>query len=105
MGSRRNDDAKYTEGGGNDHLINNIYVKHMELSKYTRYIILVPRNNGNDKLTVVHGKPVSNLLAPTNCKRGCESKIDIDIDIDPSGDNRIFSNNNRSVAIDPGSLL
>ena len=105
MGSLRNDDAKYTEGGGNDHLINNIYVKHMELSKYTRYIILVPHNNGNVKFTVVHGKQVSNKLAPTNRKRGCESKIDIDIDIDPSRDNRIFPNDNWSVAIDPGSLL
>ena len=55
MGSRRNDDAKYTESGGNDHLTKDT-CKNMELSKYTRYRILVPHNNGNVKLTGVHGE-------------------------------------------------
>ena len=42
-------------------------------------------------------------LAPTNRKHGCESKMDINIDIEPSGENAIVSENNRSVKIDPGS--
>ena len=41
---------------------------------------------------------------PTNLKHGCKSKLDIDIDIDPSGDNGIVFENNRSVLIDPGSI-
>ena len=41
---------------------------------------------------------------PTNIKHECKSKLDIDLDIDPSGDNRIVSENNRSVTIDPESL-
>ena len=32
-----------------------IYVKNMELSKYTRYIILVPPNNGYFKIIGVDG--------------------------------------------------
>ena len=54
MGTRRNDDAKYTEGGGNNHLNKNI-CKNMDLSKYTRYKILVPHHNGNVNLTGVYG--------------------------------------------------
>ena len=33
-----------------------IYVYNLELSKHTRYRILVPRNNGNVKLTGVYGE-------------------------------------------------
>ena len=40
----------------------------------------------------------------TNLKHECKSKLDIDLDIEPSGDNGIVSKNNRSVTIDPGSL-
>ena len=47
-----NDDAKYTEGGGNEYRIKNIR-ENMELSKYTGYSILVPHKNGNFKLTGV----------------------------------------------------
>ena len=54
MGSRRNDEAKYTEGGGNEHLTKNIY-ENQDLSKCTRYRILVLHNNGNVKLTGVDG--------------------------------------------------
>ena len=32
-----------------------------------------------------------NKQGPTNLKHGSKSKLDIDIDIDPSGDNGIFS--------------
>ena len=55
VGGSRNDDAKYTEGGGDDHLI---YMETMELSKYTLYRILVPHNNGNANLTGVERKQV-----------------------------------------------
>ena len=41
---------------------------------------------------------------PTNLKHGCKSKLDIDLDIDPSGDNVIVSENNWSVTINPGSI-
>ena len=47
---------------------------------------------------------MGNKQGPTNLKHVCKSKLDIDIDIDPSGDNGIVSENNRSVTIDPGSL-
>ena len=80
--------------------LSKIYVENLELSKYPWYRILVPHNNGNIKLTGVYGKKAR----PTNRKHGYKSKVDIDIDIDPSGDNRIVSENNRSVTIDPGSL-
>ena len=43
-------------------------------------------------------------LGPTNLKHGYEIRLDIDLDIDPSGDNRIVSDNNRSVTIYPESL-
>ena len=35
-----------------------------------------------------------NKKGPINLKQVCKSKFDIDIDIDPSGDNRIVSKNN-----------
>ena len=35
-----------------------IYVKYMELIKYTWYIILVPHNNGNVKFIGVDGEHV-----------------------------------------------
>ena len=41
---------------------------------------------------------------PTNRKHVCESKIYIDIDIYPRGDNRMFFENNWSVTIDHGSI-
>ena len=47
---------------------------------------------------------MDNKRGPTNGKHGCESIIDIDLDIEPNGDNEIVSENNRSVIIDPGSL-
>ena len=47
---------------------------------------------------------MGNKQGPTNLKHVCKSKLDIDLDIDPSGDNGIVSKNNRSVTIDPGSL-
>ena len=47
---------------------------------------------------------MGNNRGSKNCKHGCESKFDIDLDIEPSGDNGIFSENNWSVTIDPGSL-
>ena len=58
MGSCRNDDAKYIEGGGNDHLTKNTR-GNMDLSKYNWYRILVPHNNGNVKLTGVDGEQAS----------------------------------------------
>ena len=45
-----------------------------------------------------------NKQGPRNIKYGRKSKSDIDLDIEPSGDNGIVSENNRSVTIDPGSL-
>ena len=36
--------------------LSNIYVENLELSKYTRYIVLVPHNNGNINLTGVDGE-------------------------------------------------
>ena len=45
-----------------------------------------------------------NKLAPQNLKNRCESKIDIDIGIEPRGDNGIVFENNLSITIDPGSL-
>ena len=57
VGSRHNDNAKYTEGGGNYHLTKNIR-ENMELSKYSWYGILVPHNNGNFNLTGVDGDQV-----------------------------------------------
>ena len=45
-----------------------------------------------------------NKQGPTNIKHGCKSKLDIDLDIDPSGDNEIVSEKNWSVMIDHGSL-
>ena len=47
---------------------------------------------------------MGNKQGPTHLKHECKSKLDIDIDIDPSGENGIVSENNRSVMIDPGSL-
>ena len=47
---------------------------------------------------------MGNMQAPKNLKHGCKSKLDIDLEIDPSRDNGIVSENNRSVTIDPGSL-
>ena len=47
---------------------------------------------------------MSNKKGPKNLKYGCKSKSDIDLDINPSGDNGIVSKNNRSVTINPGSL-
>ena len=47
---------------------------------------------------------MGNKKGPTNCKHGCKSKFYIDLDIEPSGDNGIVSNNNWSVTIDPGGL-
>ena len=47
---------------------------------------------------------MGDIKGPTNNKHGCMSKLDIDLDIDPSGDNGIVSENIRSVTIDPGSL-
>ena len=41
---------------------------------------------------------------PTNRKHGCESKIGIYIYIDASRDNRIVSENNRSITINPWIL-
>ena len=41
---------------------------------------------------------------PTNLKHGFKSKLNIYLDIDPSGDTGIVSENNRSVTIEPGSL-
>ena len=76
----------------------------MELSKYTRYTILVPHHNGNIKLTGLHGERVRNKRGPTDRKHGCDSKIDIDLDIEPSGDNEIISDNSRSLMINPGIL-
>ena len=58
MGSRRNDEAKYTEGGGNDHLTKNIH-ENMKLSNHTRYRILVSHNSGNVNLTGVDGEQTS----------------------------------------------
>ena len=52
MGIHHNDEAKYTESGGNDRLTKNIH-ENMKLSKHTRYSILVPHNSGNVKLTEV----------------------------------------------------
>ena len=78
-----------------------IHLENMELSKYTQYRILVPHNDGNVNLTGVDGEQAR----LKNYKHICESKFDIDIEIDPSGDNIIFSKNNRSVTIDHGSLL
>ena len=46
---------------------------------------------------------IGDRQGPTKTKHGCKSKLDIDLDIDPSGDNGIVSKNNRSVTIDPGS--
>ena len=57
MGSRSNDEYKYTEGGDNNHLTKNIH-ENLELSKYNQYIILVPHNNGNVKLTRVDWEQV-----------------------------------------------
>ena len=57
MGSRRNDDAKYTEGGDNDHITKNLR-KNIELSKYNRYKVLVPHNNEHVKITGVDGEQV-----------------------------------------------
>ena len=54
MEVRRNDDAKYTEGSGNDHLTKYIR-KNIELSKYTWYRIFAPHNNVNFKIIVVDG--------------------------------------------------
>ena len=99
MGSLCKYNTKYTEGVGNDHLTKNIR-ENMELSKYTRYRILVPHNNGNVKLTGLDGEQARTK----NCKHEWESKFDIDINIDPSGDNWIVSKNNRSVTIDPGDI-
>ena len=45
---------------------------------------------------------MGNNWAPQNRKHGCKSKIDIDIDIEPSGENGIVSENNRFIKIDPG---
>ena len=36
--------------------LSKINVENMELSKYTQYIILVPHNSGNVKLTGVDGE-------------------------------------------------
>ena len=47
---------------------------------------------------------MGNKQGPTNLRHGCKSKFDIDPEIDPSGDNRIVSENNLSVTIDPGGL-
>ena len=47
---------------------------------------------------------MENKRGPTNRKHGCDSKFNIDIYIDPSGDNGIVSENNLSVTIYPGSL-
>ena len=63
-GSRRNNDAKYTEGGGNNCLTKNI-CENLELSKYIWYIILVPHNNGNFKLTEVDGEQLSPYKSQT----------------------------------------
>ena len=57
VGSHCNDNAKYTEGGGNDHLAKNIR-ENLELSKYTWSRILVPYNIGNFKIMVVDGEQV-----------------------------------------------
>ena len=43
-------------------------------------------------------------LRPTIHKHVFESKIDMNIKIDPSGENGIISENNQSVTIDPGIL-
>ena len=42
-----------------------------------------------------------NKLGATNHKHGCKSRFDIVIDILPSRDNVIVSENNLSVTIDP----
>ena len=54
MVRRRNADAKYTEGGGKDHLTKNIR-ENLELSKYIQYRIVVLHNNGNVYLTGLDG--------------------------------------------------
>ena len=77
-----------------------IYVGNLELSKYTRCRILLPHNNVNFKIIGLNGEQVR----PQKLQHSYKSRIDIDIDIDRSGDNGIFSDNNRSVTIDPGSL-
>ena len=43
-------------------------------------------------------------VRPQNCKHGCESRIDIDIDIDPSRDNGIVYENTWFITIYPGSI-
>ena len=58
VGSRRNDSAKYTEGGGNNHLTKNLR-ENLDLIKYTQYRILVPHNNINFNLTGVDEDQVS----------------------------------------------
>ena len=45
---------------------------------------------------------MGNKRGPTNRKYRLESKIDIDLEIDPSRNNIIVSENNRSVTIDNG---
>ena len=83
MGIRRNEDAKYTKSGGDDHLTECWHHIIMEMSSSQEWM----------------GKKWD----PVNNKHRCKSKIDTDLDIDPIGDNRIVSKNEFYVTIDPGS--
>ena len=58
VGSCCNDEAKYTEDSGKNHLTKNIR-KNMEVSKYTQCRILVPHNNVNANITGVNAEKVS----------------------------------------------
>ena len=84
MGNCRNKDNTYIEGGNDNHRTEFWYHIIMKMS--------------------ISQEWMGNKLGPTNFKHGCESKIDIDLEIEPSGDNGIVSENNRSVTINTGGI-